>query len=168
MRKLSARGVDTVFANNHLRCFRALYLRRGYSTNDMVITLAARICSARFCGQSCCMAASTLKKNRLLSCFCMQGIFLISTWRASIFGELDPNRDWFLLWTVRNDDVRAFVHLRFDAFLCFWDSTFCSAIAPSQWKMREGRKARMVPRVVEAAKPVNNVRGRLYPLRIGA
>ena len=101
-------------------------------------------------------------KNRLLFLFLHAGIFLFLLTRP-IFGELDPNRDWFL-WTVETT-MFALSSIYVSMLFLLLGSTLCSAIARHNECARE-RKARMAPRVVEAAKPVNNVVAD-YALRIG-
>ena len=130
----------------------------GVLTNDTIITLAAVL--ALFAGNL--LHGCLDVKNRLLFLFLHAGIFLFLLTRP-IFGELDPNRDWFL-WTVETT-MFALSSIYVSMLFLLLGSTLCSAIARHNECVRE-RKARMAPRVVEAAKPVNNVVAD-YVLRIG-
>ena len=130
----------------------------GVLTNDTIVTLAAVL--AHFAGNL--LHGCLDVKNRLLFLFLHAGIFLFLLTRP-IFGELDPNRDWFL-WTVETT-MFALSSIYVSMLFLLLGSTLCSAIAHHNECVRE-RKGRMAPRVVEAAKPVNNVVAD-YALRIG-
>ena len=109
----------------------------GVLTNDTIVTLAAVL--ALFAGNL--LHGCLDVKNRLLFLFLHAGIFLFLLTRP-IFGELDPNRDWFL-WTVETT-MFALSSIYVSMLFLLLGSTLCSAIARHNECVRE-RKARMAP-----------------------